>query len=131
MPKKKPVVEPIGPQVNYVRRAKVTKEMDGDTIELAVDLGFNNYTIHIFRLDKLNTDETDSTDPVKKAKAMEAKDWLNKQLPIGSECIVQSIKDKTEKFGRYLGVIWKDGVCLNDELIKLGLAKPYNGRGPK
>lgn len=45
---------------------------------------------------------------------------------------VQTIKDKREKYGRYLAVLWvgNDEKSVNQQLIEAGLALPWNGKGP-
>ena len=63
-----------------------------------------------------------------KEEGIAAGDFL-RQLVLNKKVIIQTIKnpsggDKQEKYGRYLGVIWLDGVNVNDLLI----AKGYAGR---
>ncbi|MDP9356197.1 MAG: thermonuclease family protein [Chloroflexota bacterium] len=52
--------------------------------------------------------------------------YLQAMLPEQSRCTLRTIKDRREKFGRYLGeFILEDGTNMNDWLVQEGLAKPY------
>jgi len=54
-----------------------------------------------------------------------SKAWLEKLLPPGTEVTVTTFKDKREKYGRYLGVIWLKGENINQRCVTEGYAKPY------
>jgi micrococcal nuclease len=61
-----------------------------------------------------------------RAEGKAAGDFL-RELVLNRNVIIQTIKspsggDKQEKFGRYLGVIWLDGVNVNDLLVSKGYA---------
>jgi len=50
---------------------------------------------------------------------------LVRDMILGKEVILESIKDKKGKFGRWLERVYHDGICVNDYLLEKGLAKPY------
>ncbi len=113
----------MNPPFQYI--VKEFKVVDGDTIDLTIDLGFYCITKQRFRLARINTEETNSSDPIKRAKGNDAKIFLDEYLN-RSKCItVTSIK--TEKYGRWLAEIFADGQNINDILVRYGLANSYDG----
>lgn len=114
----------------YWYKAKVVKIIDGDTLDLDIDLGFDIWHAIRVRLYGLNTPETRSKDVLEKQAGNLAKDYVKNWLDInGYDIKIQTFKDKTEKYGRILAEVWNDSsqICLNMELIKENLAKPYFG----
>ena len=109
----------------YHYRAKVLEIYDADTIRVELNLGFgliwrgsDNRGVGI-RLFGLNAPEMKGND---KEKGTISRDKLREQI-LGKEITIKTIKDKSEKYGRYLGIIIKDdGTNINDWLISEGLA---------
>lgn len=104
--------------VDFLYRAEVVHIVDGDTVDLNVDLGFKVWVRERFRLARIDAPERRDREAW-----LRSKQWLEAQLPVGSTCLVRS--RRMGKYGRWLGEIWKDGRCLNDEMLELGLAKAY------
>ncbi len=110
----------------YTYHANVDRVVDGDTIDLVIDLGFKITTFQRIRLRGINTPETYN---VKKEseeykKGMAAKNFVVKRIEENSfKVIVETDKD-VGKFGRYIGVIRlaDNTVSLNDELVEKGFA---------
>ncbi|BAW19227.1 putative Nuclease (SNase domain-containing protein) [Ralstonia phage RP31] len=111
------------PKETYVRNAKVNGVVDGDTVDLQVDLGCDISINMRCRLDGINAPEK-NTDAGKTSKA-----WVEKTLPVGTAVVVQTVQDKQEKYGRYLATVFLPNTAksINDQLIEQGLAKPYHG----
>lgn len=110
----------------YTYRAKVDRVVDGDTLDLVIDLGFKITTLQRIRLRGINTPETYNVkkDSEEYKRGMEAKEYvLNRMEENKYEVIVETNKD-VGKFGRYIGVIrFADSpVSLNDDLVEKGLA---------
>ena len=110
-------------------KATVDRVIDGDTIDVTLDLGFDISYRGRIRFQGINAPESRTRDPVEKQAGLAAKryveDWIN-----GHEqrVIIQTSLDDRGKFGRILGRILNDeGECLNDELVSLGHATPYDG----
>ncbi len=111
----------------YKYKVKVDRIVDGDTIDVVVDLGFKITTHQRIRLEGINTPETYN---VKKnseeyRKGMEAKNFVVGRIEANNyEAIIETEK-YTGKFGRYIGIVWlaDSSVSLNDELVNNGLAK--------
>lgn len=110
----------------FFYRAKVVDAYDGDTIKVDIDLGFSMSLRSLkVRLSGIDTAEMKSKDPDLKKKAIEARDWLRTQI-LGKDVYLESAGQ--DKYGRWLGKIYtKEGVCCNEELVKLGLATSYDG----
>lgn len=111
------------PKETYTRNAKVNSVVDGDTVDLQVDLGCDISINMRCRLNGINAPEKNTVT----GKASKA--WMDKTLPVGSDVVVQTIKDRKEKYGRYLAVVFLPGssTSINDQLITQGLAKAYHG----
>jgi micrococcal nuclease len=110
---------------DYVREAKVLRVVDGDTLDLSVDLGFRCYQTIRVRLKGINTPEIygvkkGSAEYTKGLIASDAtKDWIADHAPDG-KVLVQTWK--TGKFGRWLADV-RDldmGNHLNEHLDALG-----------
>lgn len=111
----------------YEYRALVASVYDGDTVRLDVDLGFNCWLHRVpFRLTGIDAAE------LGKSGGLAARDWLRAMLPVGSELIVLTQKDKADKYGRWLGELYAGDVTtsINRRLIDYGYAVPYDG-GPR
>jgi len=101
-------------------RGLVIKVYDGDTITVDIDLGFK-ISMHKqkIRLSRINTPEVRGPE---KAQGIVSRDWLRERI-LGKEIMLVTYKDKKGKYGRWLADIWIDDVCINDELVRKGLAE--------
>ena len=106
----------------YEYKVIVKKCFDADTILADVDLGHYVWLKDVkYRLYGINAPETRTSDPAEKARGMASKEFL-RNLIEGKEVIIKVFK-KQEKYGRFLAIIYANGVCVNDLLLKKGLAK--------
>jgi micrococcal nuclease len=107
--------------------AKVLKIVDGDTIDVMVDLGMGVHRKERLRFSRINAWETRGTH---KAKGKLAKARVAELIPIGEKILVKTEKDKRGKYGRYIAEIYfteEDvDVNLNDLLLNEGHAVLYN-----
>lgn len=107
----------------YTYKGIVRSVYDGDTFRADVDLGFDSWIMNAdFRLYGINAPEVRGDSRVDGQKS---RDWLRDQIPVGTEVVIHSIKDKKEKYGRYLAIIYLGERNLNEEMVSLGLAVPY------
>lgn len=101
----------------YQYNATVIKVVDA--LHLNIDLGFNvNYNNQIIRLARINTPEL-STDKGVTVKDLVTNLLLNKQV------IINTIKDKRDKYGRYLVEVYLDNLNINDYLLDNDYAVKY------
>jgi micrococcal nuclease len=114
----------------YQYRAVVRSITDGDTIRADIDLGFNMVMRNaVIRLAGINAPE------VKTPEGRVAKTYLTERIPAGTELLLVSHKDETEKYGRILGTIYIGnalttgpiaGNSVNWEMLAKGMAVDYN-----
>jgi micrococcal nuclease len=104
----------------YEYRATVNRWVDGDTVDLTVDVGFHmTYRDH-FRLYGIDTAERG------RPLAAEAKARANELAPVGSDVLIRT--SKSDKYGRWLTIVSEDtGIEVNSTLLHEGLAKLYFG----
>jgi len=108
----------------------VTSVVDGDTIDVVVDLGFDIMFASRVRLAGIDTPESRTTDKAEKILGLESKEYLKKQLKDAKSVVIKTEKmNSSEKYGRILGWIYVDGdtVSLNDKMINDGYAWGYLG----
>ncbi len=110
----------------YQYKAKVDRVVDGDTMDLIIDLGFKITTNQRIRLAGIDTPETynvkKESEEYKKGKA--AKDFVEKRLAANNNEVVIETDKLTGKYGRYIGTIHLDDseISLNEELVSKGYA---------
>ena len=112
----------------YVR--KVENVVDGDTIDVLIDLGFDILFQSRVRLAGIDTPESRTSDKAEKVLGLESKEYLKKQLKDAKSVIIKTEKmDSSEKYGRILGWVYINGdtVSLNDKMINDGYAWGYMG----
>jgi micrococcal nuclease len=112
------------------RVKKVLKIVDGDTIDVDLDLGFDISFTQRVRLAGIDTPESRTTDKYEKTLGLEVKDKLKKAIEAAKTVVIRTEKpDSTEKYGRILGWIFLDGnpVSINQTLIDEGFAWSYMG----
>ena len=112
------------------RIKKVLKVVDGDTIDVDIDLGFNiSYTQRV-RLAGIDTPESRTKDLKEKALGLEVKDKLKKTIEAAKVVVIKTEKpDSSEKYGRILGWLYLDNApkSINEQLIDEGYAWGYMG----
>jgi micrococcal nuclease len=113
----------------YIYRVKqVLRVVDGDTIDADIDLGFDISLTKRVRLSGVDTPESRTTDLKEKALGLEVKEWLKKNLDGKKNILIKTeLPDSTEKYGRILGRLYVDDICLNDRMISEGYAWTYDG----
>jgi len=111
----------------YEYRATVLRVIDGDTVDLDIDMGLHTHIHERIRLDGINTPESNSKVAEERTAAAAATEFL-KSLLTDPKVTVKTKKDAQEKYGRYLGVVLNSaGVNVNEALVTAGHAKPYSG----
>jgi len=112
------------------RVKKVLKVVDGDTIDVDIDLGFDISYSQRVRLAGIDTPESRTTDKAEKILGLEVKDRLKKAIDAATNIVIKTEKpDSSEKYGRILGWVFLDDnkVSINQTLIDEGYAWGYMG----
>lgn len=112
----------------YEYRCKILRIVDGDTVDVDIDLGFGVW-MHKerVRLLGIDTPESRTKDLVEKQFGLASKQFVKDLMPIGSQQIIKTEKDKTGKFGRILGDFLIDGKRLTHLMVEANHAVVYNG----
>lgn len=115
----------------YEYRVKsVIAVVDGDTIDVDIDLGFDISLTKRVRLAGIDTPESRTKDKEEKVLGLEVKELLKKKLKEAKTIVIKTeLPDSTEKYGRILGWIYLDGaeLSVNEALIASGYAWGYMG----
>ena len=103
----------------------IIRVVDGDTVEVDIDLGFHVTLNQRVRLKGINASETRTLDLEEKKKGLEAKEWLKKELSREGEWIIETVKE--DKYGRILGTLYCIGdiVTINERMLNEGIAVPF------
>lgn len=106
----------------YEYKANVVSVYDGDTLRVDIDLGFDVWMKNAsIRLIGINAPELrGETKPA----GLISRDALRTQV-LGKTVILQTVRDATEKYGRYLGTVILDGININSWLVANNYAVPY------
>lgn len=118
----------------FFYKAHVKKILDGDTIDLLIDVGFNMHFSGRVRLYGVNTPESRTSNPQEKIAGLAAKEFVENWIEENNHIVfIKTIKDKNEKYGRLLAEVYNQDKtkCLNVEIVNAGLAKSYYGVGDK
>lgn len=110
----------------FTYKATILKIVDGDTIDIEIDLGFDIRTVQRVRLFGLNAPEHNTV------AGQESITWMRNRLQLGAQVTVSSAKPGGgDKYGRYLATIIDGAGSVNDALIASGHAVFWNGQGVK
>lgn len=112
------------------RVKKLTGVVDGDTIDVEIDLGFNVSYAQRVRLAGIDTPESRTKDKAEKILGLESKEYLKSKLKDAKLIVIKTEKpDSSEKYGRILGWLYVDGntISVNDQMIEDGYAWGYLG----
>jgi len=116
----------------YEYKVKVVKVIDGDTIDVDIDLGFGTVlTKRRIRLYGIDTPESRTRDKEEKQRGLLSKNYLLLKCPIGGYVTLKS--HGVGKFGRILGELFEynkheDTMSINQEMCNEGYAAPYFGQ---
>jgi micrococcal nuclease len=112
----------------YVR--KIDSVVDGDTIDVLIDLGFDILFSSRVRLAGIDTPESRTKDLAEKKLGLEAKEYLKYKLKDSKSVKIKTEKmDSSEKYGRILGWVFIDDqpISINEQMIADGYAWGYLG----
>lgn len=114
--------------MDYIYKIKVTRVVDGDTIDADIDLGFNMTLSKRIRLHGINTPETRTRDKQEKQRGLAAKQRLQQIIDAQQGVLFLKSMDQG-KFGRCIGVLFEQDFdqSINDMLVQEGHAVEYFG----
>ena len=113
----------------YEYGCKVERVVDGDTVDVTLDLGFDNLYKSRVRLYGIDTPESRTRNLDEKARGKLAKSFLEDAINNGKKVVIQTkLKDSRGKFGRVLGDIVVDGININQSMVDNFHAAAYFGQ---
>lgn len=105
----------------YFYKAVVTSIYDADTWTVNIDLGFNTWLMdQKLRLYGINAPEMRGKE---KPQGIISRDWCRTLIQDDPSILLESHKDKTGKYGRWLATIHHNGLNVNEELVRQDLAR--------
>jgi micrococcal nuclease len=114
----------------YQYKAKAERVIDGDTIDVTIDLGFKITTHQRIRLAGIDTPEIFSVkkDSDEHRRGIEAMQFVEQRLAANSNQMIIETEKVTGKYGRYIGTIKlsDSATTLNQELLDNGYAERVN-----
>jgi micrococcal nuclease len=116
----------------YEYSCTVKRVVDGDTVDVVLDLGFDIFHKCRVRLYGIDTPESRTRNLDEKARGKMAGSFLKKSVEEGKQVIIQTkLKDSKGKYGRVLGEVVVDNKNINKLMIKKNLAVAYFGQSKK
>ena len=113
----------------YEYGCKVTRVVDGDTVDCILDLGFSILHKCRVRLFGIDTPESRTRDKDEKVRGKLAAKFLKDAIDDGKKVILRTkLKDSKGKYGRVLGEIIVDDININVSMIENYLAVAYHGQ---
>ena len=116
------------------RVVKINRVVDGDTIDVTIDLGFDLLKKERVRIAGVDTPEKRTRDKEEKVLGIDATNWMKEHLEGaikgGEELIIRTeLKGGVGKYGRLLGWLYvgDSDVSLNRQMIEQGYAWEYDG----
>ena len=116
------------------RVTKINRVVDGDTIDVTIDLGFDLYKKERVRIAGVDTPEKRTRDKEEKALGLDATAWMKEKLEGAikgdNELTIRTeLKGGVGKYGRLLGWLYigDDEFSLNEQMITEGYAWAYDG----
>ena len=113
---------------------EIVKVLDGDTIDVLIDLGFELFKKERLRVAGVDTPEKRTKDLEEKELGIDATNWLKNKLEEvlegEEELIIRTeLKGGVGKYGRLLGWLYigDELISLNEQMIEEGYAWPYDG----
>ena len=114
----------------FLYRCKIQRIVDGDTVDVNIDLGFDIWLRkERVRIAGIDTPESRTRDKVEKIFGKAATAHAHTIIPEGSECLIRTHRDKKGKYGRTMGdFILEDDSYYTSRMIQSHHAVEYHGQ---
>ena len=106
----------------YHYRAVIREVYDGDTVTVDIDQGFGDWKLgQKLRLFGVDTPELRGAE---RPDGLRVRNQVRQWLPDGEPVIIETLKDRSGKYGRWLAIIWPSGwlYSVNELLLREGMA---------
>ena len=107
----------------------LVKVIDGDTVDVIIDVGFSIYIKKRVRVAGIDTPEKRTTDLAEKEVGLKATEFAEQWFAAneGNIIVKTTIEGSTDKYGRLLGHFYAGDLCYNEMVVDAGLAWVYDG----
>tara|TARA_R100001079_G_C4398970_1_gene130575 strand:+ start:241 stop:657 length:417 start_codon:yes stop_codon:yes gene_type:complete len=113
----------------YEYSCEVKRVVDGDTVDVILNLGFDIFYKSRVRLYGIDTPESRTRNKDEKARGKMAAAYLEDAINNGNTVVIQTkLKDSRGKYGRVLGNVLVDDVNINEQMVDKHLAVKYFGQ---
>ena len=114
----------------WTYRCKLKKVIDGDTVDVDIDLGFGIWQMNErVRIMGIDTPESRTRNKEEKVRGLLSKAYLKDAIKKAKKLTIKTHKgSETGKFGRILGEVFADGINLNLKMCTEGYAVQYYGQ---
>ncbi len=111
--------------MHYGHKTRFLKTIDGDTIDVEIDVGFRIFSKQRLRLARIDACEMHSKVPEEKERAIRARDYIETVFKEWAGKPITIHTEKTDKYGRYVAEVSIGGVNLSDLLLDAGIVNQY------
>ena len=111
----------------YEYNCTVNRIVDGDTIDVTLDLGFSVLYKSRVRLYGIDTPESRTRDKDEKVRGLLSKEFLKQAVADEKVVLKTKLKDSRGKFGRVLAEVWVNGQNVNQNMVEENHAVAYFG----
>ena len=111
----------------YEYNCEIKRAVDGDTVDVVIDLGFDIHYASRVRLYGIDTPESRTRNKDEKVRGLMSKQYLIDELDKG-QVVIKTKKDKKGKFGRVLGELYVDDKNINLMMVDDFHAVKYQGQ---
>ena len=115
----------------YEYTCTIDRVVDGDTVDVTIDLGFKIFHKARVRMYGIDTPESRTRDLDEKARGILSKSFLQDALVQSNKIIIKTQKDAKGKFGRILGELYVNDININQLMVDKYLAVAYTGQSKK
>ena len=115
-------------QLMYEYKCKVKRVVDGHTVDVILDLGFNVHHACRVRLYGIDTPESRTRDKDEKVRGLLAKQFLKDSITKKKVVLKTKLRDSRGKFGRVLAEVWVNEQNVNEDMVKKGYGVAYHGQ---
>jgi micrococcal nuclease len=112
----------------YEYKCKIKRVVDGDTVDVVLDLGFNIHHACRVRLVGIDTPESRTRDKDEKVRGNLAKQFLKDSIAKKKVILKTKLRDSRGKFGRVLAEVWVNEQNINETMVTKRYAVAYHGQ---
>ncbi|MEW7279212.1 thermonuclease family protein [Aquimarina sp. 2201CG1-2-11] len=111
----------------YTYKATIVRWIDGDTLQVEIDLGFYVQTLQKIRLARIDAPEMNNSVAYRERQAKHARAVAKKFCPEGATVTITTTKQNKDQYARYIAEVTYNDTNMSNYLIDKGVAKLWKG----